>query len=370
MASNESKIFLVTGGAGFIGSNFILETLSADPWHRVVNLDALTYAGNLENLGSISDRKNYAFVQGNICDIHLLKGVFREYKPTVVIHFAAESHVDRSLDSPSEFIQTNIVGTYQLLEVAREYWEHLGPCGKESFKLIHVSTDEVFGSLGPEGHFLESSPYRPNSPYAASKASSDHLVRSYFQSYGLPTLISHCSNNYGPFQFPEKLVPLAVLKILQDDWVPIYGDGNQVRDWIYVHDHCRAILSLIAQGKPGGEYNIGSGNEKTNLEVVRMVYRELRKHVDLKSGGEDAKIQFIEDRPGHDRRYAIDSTKISRELGWKPNETFETGISKTVKWYLENMGWCKRIAETRYKGERLGLRKKGEGRKHPDAVSL
>jgi dTDP-glucose 4,6-dehydratase len=324
---------LVTGGCGFIGSNFILETI--DDYEQVVNLDAITYAGNTENLRNVRDR--YKLVRGDVRDRPLVRELLRELEPDCVVHFAAESHVDRSIDSPGEFVQTNVVGTFHLLEEVRGYVE---ACGKqESFRFLHISTDEVFGSLGPnDPPFSETTPFAPNSPYSATKAASDHLVRSYFHTYGLPVLTSNCSNNYGPFQFPEKLIPLIILNAASGKPLPVYGDGQNIRDWLYVRDHCRALRLILRLGKPGSTYTVGGGNEMKNIDVVRIICSildELRPA----SKPHSSLIQFVKDRPGHDRRYAVNSDRLKKETGWKQEESFETGIRRTVEWYLNNESW-------------------------------
>ena len=345
---------LVTGGAGFIGSNFVRQVLQRKDT-QVLNLDNLTYAGNLDSLQDIATNPVYQFVQADICDAAAVEKVIKEYQPDTVVHFAAESHVDRSIDGPSAFIQTNIIGTFTLLEAARKYWKELPAERRIAFRFLHVSTDEVYGSLGATGLFTEETPYAPNSPYSASKASSDHLVRAYHHTYGLPVLTTNCSNNYGPYQFPEKLIPLMILNALAGKPLPVYGDGMQVRDWLYVGDHCRAILTVLAAGKCGETYNIGGHNEMPNIRIVEKICAllgELRPRIDGKSYTEQ--ITYVTDRPGHDRRYAIDAGKIGRELGWLPQETFDTGIRKTVKWYLDNPDWCERVASGKYRQERLG----------------
>ena len=346
---------LVTGGAGFIGSALI-RYLLANNGLTIINVDKLTYAGNLHSLNSALDHPGHVFVQADIADNNTIKSIFKKYQPDAVIHLAAESHVDRSIDGSADFIQTNIVGTYTLLEAARAYWLKLGFDKRELFKFVHVSTDEVFGSLGVDGFFSEATPYNPSSPYSASKASSDHLVRAWRQTFGLPTLITNCSNNYGPFQFPEKLVPLTILNALEGKSLPVYGHGENIRDWLYVDDHVRAMVLVLEKGKPGQSYNIGGHNERSNLEVVMTICRildELRPHPDH-IHYEDL-ITFVQDRPGHDFRYAIDPNKIYSELGWKPTESFESGIRKTVFWYLQNLNWCKSVQDGSYHRERLGL---------------
>ncbi|GAB4359063.1 MAG: dTDP-glucose 4,6-dehydratase [Methylohalobius crimeensis] len=347
--------WLVTGGAGFIGGNFVLRQLSRGET-RIVNLDALTYAGNLDTLAPVMDDPNHVFVQGSIADRTLVRRLLDEYRPAAIVNFAAESHVDRSIDSPGDFIQTNVVGTFELLEAARRYWRELPEPDRRNFRFLHVSTDEVYGSLGPTGKFGETTPYRPNSPYSASKAGSDHLVRAYHHTYGLPTLTTNCSNNYGPYQFPEKLIPLMILNAVEGKPLPVYGEGSNVRDWLYVADHCRAIERVLASGTPGEVYNIGGNNEKTNLEVVRTLCRHLDELLPNASHRpHEQLITFVADRPGHDLRYAIDAGKIQRELGWTPEETFETGLAKTVRWYLDNQAWCQRVTDGSYRRERLGV---------------
>lgn len=341
---------LVTGGAGFIGSNFILDWLqhSDEP---VVNLDLLTYAGNLENLAAISDDPRYTFVKGDIGDAELLHGLLAVHRPQGLINFAAESHVDRSILGPDDFIQTNVVGTFRLLEAARSYWHNLAREERTSFRFLHVSTDEVYGSLSTDAPaFTEENRYEPNSPYSASKAASDHLVRAYHHTYGLPVLTTNCSNNYGPFQFPEKLIPLCIHNALAGKTLPIYGDGLQIRDWLYVGDHCAAIRRVLSAGAPGEVYNIGGWNEKNNLEVVGTVCTLLDEMIPRTDGKPySEQIVFVRDRPGHDRRYAIDASKIGRELQWQPAETFASGIRKTVQWYLDNHSWVERITSGAYR---------------------
>jgi dTDP-glucose 4,6-dehydratase len=344
---------LVTGGAGFIGGNFVLETVGR---FGVVNLDALTYAGNPETLASVADDPDYSFVEGRIGDRGLVGRLLAEHRPTAVVNFAAETHVDRSIDGPADFVQTNVVETQRLLEAALDYWRTLEGAERDAFRFLHVSTDEVYGTLGPEGFFTEESPYRPNSPYSASKAASDHLVRAYHHTYGLPVLTTNCSNNYGPYHFPEKLVPLMILTALRGGPLPVYGDGQQVRDWLFVKDHCRAIERVLERGAPGEVYNVGGHNERTNLEVVQTICALLDESVpDSPHAPHADLITFVEDRPGHDRRYAIDAGKIKRELGWTPEETFESGMEKTVRWYLENRDWCESVVSRGYRQERLGL---------------
>jgi dTDP-glucose 4,6-dehydratase len=342
---------LVTGGAGFIGSNFIHHWFSCQH-EPLVNVDKLTYAGHLENLKEIQNHPLYVFLQADILDQDQMLEVLRRHQVRALVHFAAESHVDRSIHGPSEFIQTNIVGTFRLLEACRHYWNELNHDGKNNFRFLHVSTDEVYGSLEKNAPaFTESHPYEPNSPYSASKAASDHLVRSYIHTYGLPTLITHCSNNYGPYHFPEKLIPLCLLNALAGKALPIYGDGQQIRDWLYVVDHCRALCCVLEQGQVGETYNIGGWNEKTNVEVVHAlchVLDELQPREDGKSYQEQ--ISFVQDRPGHDQRYAIDARKIEQSLKWIPQETFESGLRKTVKWYLEHGDWVAKVTHGAYIG--------------------
>jgi dTDP-glucose 4,6-dehydratase len=341
---------LVTGGAGFIGSNFLLEWFRHED-ETVINVDKLTYAGNLENLASLQGDARHQFVRGDIGDSILMTRLLAQYTPRAVINFAAESHVDRSIHGPEEFVQTNIVATFRLLETVRGYWDSLSEDDRALFRFLHVSTDEVYGSLEPaDPAFTEDRRYEPNSPYSASKAASDHLVRAYHHTYGLPVMTTNCSNNYGPFQFPEKLIPLVIHNALVGKSLPIYGDGQQVRDWLYVEDHCRAIRQVLGAGQIGETYNVGGGNQKTNLDVVHTlceILDELRPRNDGKSYKEQ--ITFVKDRPGHDRRYAIDATKISRELAWRPVETFETGTRKTVRWYLNNQPWVQNIVSGAYR---------------------
>ncbi len=351
------KTYLVTGGAGFIGGNFVLGLLE-DAECKAVNLDALSYAGNMDTLSSVLDNPRHVFVEGNICDRPLVRKLLEEHRPSAIVNFAAESHVDRSIDAPGDFIQTNIVGTFELLEAAREYWNGLAGAEKENFRFLHVSTDEVYGSLGKTGLFTETTPYAPNSPYSASKASADHLVRAYYHTYGLPVLTTNCSNNYGQYQFPEKLIPLMMQKALAGQSIPIYGDGQQIRDWLYVGDHCQAIMRVLEAGKPGEVYNIGGNSEMANLDVAKHVCDLLDELLpDSAHKPHASLIVFVKDRPGHDRRYAIDAGKIQRELGWRPQESFASGIRKTVMWYLENQDWIERVLSGAYRGERLGLGK-------------
>ena len=342
-------MILVTGGAGFIGSNFVLDWLAHSD-EPVLNLDALTYAGNMENFAALDGDARHVFVHGDICDRALLDRLLAEHRPRALLHFAAESHVDRSIHGPAAFVRTNVEGTFTLLEAARAYWGGLPPAEREAFRFHHVSTDEVYGSLGPDDPaFTETHPYQPNSPYSASKAASDHLVRAWFHTYGLPVLTTNCSNNYGPFHFPEKLIPLMIVNALAAKPLPIYGDGLNVRDWLYVKDHCSAIRAVLAQGRPGEVYNIGGWNERTNRQIVDAVCALLDELRPDPAGPYRRLISFVTDRPGHDRRYAIDARKIERELGWRPAETFETGIRKTVQWYLDNAGWVQRVQSGTYR---------------------
>ena len=344
-------MILLTGGAGFIGGNFILDWLNNPTAEGVVNLDKLTYAGNLATLDSLKHDSRHLFVHGDIGDQALVKQLLYEYKPRAIVNFAAESHVDRSIHGPADFIQTNIMGTFNLLECAREYWNRLDLDAKAAFRFHHVSTDEVYGSLSAtDSAFTEKNPYEPNSPYSASKAGSDHLVRAWFHTYCFPVVTTNCSNNYGPYHFPEKLIPLVILNALNDKPLPIYGDGQQVRDWLYVGDHCAAIREVLARGALGETYNIGGWNEKANIDVVKTVCQildQLKPRADGKCYAEQ--ITFVKDRPGHDRRYAIDASKIERELGWRPTETFETGIRKTVRWYLDNLQWVEGVVSGLYR---------------------
>src|SRR5579859_764658 len=343
------KRILVTGGAGFIGSNFVLQEVR-DETVSIVNLDKLTYAGNLRNLESVAENQRYEFIHGDIADRELIRRLFAEQRPSAIVHFAAESHVDRSIRGPDEFIRTNINGTFALLEEARAYWAGLGEPERGQFRFLHVSTDEVYGSLGPDdAPFCETTAYAPNSPYAASKAASDHLVRAYHHTYGLPTLTTNCSNNYGRFQFPEKLIPLMILNARDGKPLPVYGDGKNVRDWLYVEDHCEAIATVLRLGKPAETYNIGGWNEKPNIEIVHIIC-DLVDEMSPRPGSPRRElITYVKDRPGHDRRYAMDASKIERELGWKPKETFESGIRKTVRWYLENEGWVRDVTTGAYR---------------------
>jgi len=345
--------FLVTGGAGFIGGNFVLGAVGQGA--KVINLDALTYAGNRDTLASLHDNSDHVFVHGDIGDRALVAKLLEVHQPDAVLNFAAESHVDRSIDGPAAFIQTNVVGTLALLETVRDYWRRLDAPARESFRFLHVSTDEVYGSLGETGKFTETTPYAPNSPYSASKAASDHLVRAFHHTYGLPVLTTNCSNNYGPYQFPEKLIPLVITKALAGEPLPVYGDGKNVRDWLFVTDHCEAILRVLGNGRVGETYNIGGNAEKQNIEVVRAICALLDERFPRQDGRPRAsQITFVKDRPGHDRRYAIDSTKLRDELGWVPKHTFDQGLSDTVDWYLANQGWVRRVLDGSYRLERIG----------------
>lgn len=351
-----SKTIFVTGGAGFIGSALV-RFLINETEHTVVNFDKLTYAGNLESLRSVENSARYHFVQGDICDRDTVTAVFAQYQPDFIMHLAAESHVDRSIDGPGEFIQTNVVGTYELLEAARCYYATLADDKKANFRFHHISTDEVYGDLGETGLFTEETSYEPSSPYSASKAASDHLVRAWHRTYQLPVVLTNCSNNYGPYHFPEKLVPLIILNALEGKQLPVYGDGKQVRDWLFVEDHARALYKVASEGKLGDTYNIGGFNEKQNIEVVTTICNHLNDLIkDKPANLTDFKelITFVADRPGHDVRYAIDATKINKELGWHPEETFESGILKTIQWYLDNQAWCKNVQDGSYQRERLG----------------
>lgn len=342
-------MILVTGGAGFIGANFVLDWLR-DADEAVLNVDKLTYAGNLRTLKSLEGETKHVFVRADICDAAALDSLFSVHRPRAVVHFAAESHVDRSIHGPADFVQTNVVGTFVLLEAARRYWSALDEAGRRAFRFLHVSTDEVFGSLSADDpQFSETTPYAPNSPYSATKAGSDHLVRAYHHTYGLPTLTTNCSNNYGPYQFPEKLIPLMIANALAGKALPVYGDGRNVRDWLYVGDHCSAIREVLMRGEPGQTYNVGGWNEKANIDVVETICDLLDVAKPKAGGSYRDQIAFVKDRPGHDRRYAIDAHKLERELGWTPAETFETGLAKTVQWYLDNQEWVDEVASGEYR---------------------
>ena len=344
----------VTGGAGFIGSAVVRHLLD-DTDAFVVNIDKLTYASNLSSIPQAAGNSRYAFAKVDICDGPALRALFDRYQPHGVMNLAAESHVDRSIDGPGEFIRTNVVGTFTLLQEALRYWRGLEPSRRNAFRLLHVSTDEVYGSLGAEGFFTEATAYQPNSPYSASKASSDHLVRAWRETYELPTLVTNCSNNYGPYHFPEKLIPHMIIKGLAEQELPVYGDGQNIRDWLYVEDHARALALVLERGRLGHTYNIGGRNERTNLHVVKTICGLLDRHHPSNLGGRDRLIAFVTDRPGHDRRYAIDATKIESELGWRACETFETGIEKTVKWYLDQRSWWQEILDRGYQAKRIGV---------------
>ena len=346
------KTYLITGGCGFIGSNFVRFILEREPEVTIINLDKLTYAGNIHNLDGISNSR-YHFVHGDICDSEPVAKLFNDHQFDGVVHFAAESHVDRSIDGPAEFVHTNIVGTLNLLEQSREY---LNKEEKSNFRFLHVSTDEVYGTLGDQGKFFESTPYDPSSPYSASKAGSDHLARAWHRTYGLPVLVTNCSNNYGPYQFPEKLIPLMIINCLNGKPLPVYGKGDNIRDWLYVEDHCDAIMTVLKDGIPGETYNIGGRTEMSNLKIVEYICDSLNEMYPSQSGKSYRElITFVTDRPGHDFRYSIDASKIEKELNWMPDESFETGIRKTIQWYLEHQVWWKKILDKKYKQERLGV---------------
>ncbi len=348
------KTLLVTGGAGFIGGNFVLGSLAQGGW-RIVNLDALTYAGNLDTLASVRDDAGHVFVEGDIGDAACVARVLAEHQPTAIVNFAAESHVDRSIDGPAAFVQTNVVGTLTLLEAALAYWRALPLDRQDAFRFLHVSTDEVYGSLGPVGRFTEDTAYAPNSPYSASKAASDHLVRAFHHTYGLPVLTTNCSNNYGPYQFPEKLIPLIIQKALAGEPLPVYGDGRNIRDWLYVGDHCAAIQRVLDIGRVGEVYNVGGDAERENIQVVKTICILLDERRPLADGHKrESLITYVKDRPGHDRRYAIDASKIKRDLGWRQTESFESGIARTVDWYLDRQDWVGRVLDGSYRMERLG----------------
>ena len=345
--------WLVTGGAGFIGGNFVLEAVAQGV--RVVNLDALTYAGNRDTLASLDGDDRHVFVEGDIGDRDLVARLLAEHRPEAVVNFAAESHVDRSIDGPAAFIQTNVVGTLALLECARDYWKALPAAEREAFRFLHVSTDEVYGSLGDTGKFTETTPFAPNSPYSASKAASDHLVRAFHHTYGLPTLATNCSNNYGPYQFPEKLIPLIIQRALSGEPLPVYGDGKNIRDWLFVSDHCAAIRRVLEAGQVGETYNVGGDAERQNIEVVKVICALLDARRPREDGQpRESQITYVKDRPGHDRRYAIDASKLKRELGWAPTVDFEQGIARTVDWYLANQAWAGRVLDGSYRMQRLG----------------
>jgi dTDP-glucose 4,6-dehydratase len=346
--------WLVTGGAGFIGANFVLEAVERGI--LIVNLDALTYAGNLDTLSSLRGNADHIFVNGDIGDAALVERLLREHRPEAIINFAAESHVDRSIDGPAAFVQTNVVGTLNLLERSRDYWKQLDAPVRDAFRFLHVSTDEVYGTLEETGKFTESTPYAPNSPYSASKAASDHLVRAFHHTYGLPVLTTNCSNNYGPYQFPEKLIPLTITKALAGDLLPVYGDGLNVRDWLYVGDHCAAIRRVLEGGRPGETYNVGGNAERTNITVVKTICALLDQRQPLPDGRErESLITYVTDRPGHDRRYAIDASKLKNELGWTPAMTFDQGMVRTVDWYVGNQEWVQRVLDGSYRMDRIGL---------------
>jgi len=358
-----AETWIVTGGAGFIGANFVHLVL-AETGVRVVVLDKLTYAGNLQSLAPVAEHPRFHFVRGDIADRATVEALFQEHEPTALVNFAAETHVDRSIDGPAPFVHTNLLGTFELLEAARRHVGRLSPAARRRFRFLHVSTDEVYGSLGPTGAFTETTPYEPNSPYSASKAGADHLVRAYGETYELPTLLTNCSNNYGPYQFPEKLIPLMILNALEGRQLPVYGDGGNVRDWLHVEDHCRGVLLVLREGRVGQRYNVGGHGERTNLEVVRALCERLeaalpaRDNPALSEAGVSAYaklVSFVADRPGHDRRYAIDPAKIERELGWRPRYDFETGLAATVRWYLDHRDWCEAVSSGKYRRERLGL---------------
>jgi dTDP-glucose 4,6-dehydratase len=345
--------WLVTGGAGFIGGNFVLEAVASGV--RVVNLDALTYAGNLDTLASLEGSRDHVFVHGDIGDAGLVRRLLDERQPDAIVNFAAESHVDRSIDGPAAFVQTNVVGTLSLLECARDYWRELDDPAKDAFRFLHVSTDEVYGSLGDTGRFTEETPYAPNSPYSASKAASDHLVRAFHHTYGLPVLTTNCSNNYGPYQFPEKLIPLIIARALAGEPLPVYGDGRNVRDWLYVGDHCAAIRAVLERGRVGETYNVGGDAERENIVVVETLCRLLDERRPRPDGRpRSSQVTYVADRPGHDRRYAIDARKIQGELGWKPAHSFEQGMADTVDWYLGHQDWVERVLDGSYRLERIG----------------
>ena len=346
---------IVTGGAGFIGSAVVRALIADSDW-QVINLDKLTYAGNLDSLNSVSGNPRYSFAHLDICDAQGVKALFEAERPDAIMHLAAESHVDRSIDGPSAFVQTNVVGTFTLLQTALDYWRGLPASAQKAFRFHHVSTDEVYGSLGVEGLFRENSRYEPNSPYSASKAASDHFVRAWHHTYGLPTLATNCSNNYGPYHFPEKLIPLVIIRALRGERLPIYGTGENVRDWLHVEDHAEALTLVLRKGQPGETYNVGGDSERRNIDVVRAICRLLDEFLpQSRSHPHERLIEFVTDRPGHDQRYAIDASKIRRELGWRPRHDFDEGLRATVRWYLDERGWWERVMSGAYRGERLGL---------------
>ncbi len=348
-----SRRFLVTGGAGFIGSA-VVRYLIDETAHEVCVIDKLTYAGNLDNLASVAANERYQFEKADICDQAAVQQIIKAFRPDIIMHLAAESHVDRSIDGPDAFVQTNVLGTFILLQSARAYFDTLPRDAQERFRFHHVSTDEVFGSLGAEGFFCETTSYQPNSPYSASKAASDHFVRAWHHTYGLPTVSSNCSNNYGPFHFPEKLIPLTILNAIEMKPLPVYGNGANIRDWLFVEDHARALVEIALNGKIGDSYNVGGSNEWTNLDVVKKICAIVDELLPVSNQSRDTLITFVSDRPGHDQRYAIDASKIKRDLGWQPRETFDSGLAKTVRWYLANKTWWERIRSGVYRGERLG----------------
>jgi dTDP-glucose 4,6-dehydratase len=350
-----SKKFIVTGGAGFIGSA-VVRKLIADTPHHVLVIDKLTYAGNMESLQPVGQSDRFSFHRVDVADVRRVQQLVETFEPDVIMHLAAESHVDRSIDAPGEFVQTNVVGTFTMLQAALAYWRQLHADRRATFRFHHISTDEVFGSLGPEGLFHETSPYQPNSPYSASKAASDHFVRAWHHTFGLPTLVTNCSNNYGPYHFPEKLIPLMIINALEGKSLPVYGRGENIRDWLYVEDHADALIRVAEQGRAGENYNIGGWNERTNIDVVKEICALIDELApDSSIGPRHRLISYVADRPGHDLRYAIDASKIERELGWRPAETFQSGLRKTVEWYLENQGWWQRVRSGVYRGERLGI---------------
>ncbi len=353
LARPDAPTLLVTGGAGFIGSALV-RRLAREARYRVVNLDKLTYAANLDSVAE-AEGPGYAFVRADVCDAAAVREVLERHRPVAVVHLAAESHVDRSIDGPAAFVQTNVVGTFTLLDETLRYWRTLPPDAAAAFRFVHVSTDEVFGTLGPTGLFTEDSPYQPNSPYSATKAAYDHLVRAWHHTYGLPVLTSNCSNNYGPYQFPEKLIPLTVRNALAGESLPVYGRGENVRDWLYVDDHADALLAILERGRPGASYNVGGHNERRNVDVVRAICALVDEIAPDEGGPRERLIRFVTDRPGHDARYAIDASYVERELGWTPRESFESGLRKTVEWYVEHRAWTERVLSSAYRGERLGL---------------